>query len=187
MALGNPDFVFNFDIIKAGKDVGHIAAKNRTLTIRQSGRDTICVDIARIESLELLHAESASIGQATAGIMVGAAVAGPLGALVGVGAGRLFREVHCVLTLAGGQAFVCTTLAKVYEDFLAHRRILAIEDTAAGQLSPARLDQLLARSAPIPGPSIDEPVSAPKSNVAIASVRPSLPTYSLLIPTFTKR
>ncbi|WP_305822951.1 hypothetical protein [Massilia brevitalea] len=143
MAIGDSKFVYNFEVITNGKVVGTIAARGKEISvvIFEGGRSSYSLD--QIDSIELIHAEGASLPQGGRGMVLGALVAGPLGAIAGAGMGRLLRECHFVLTLKNGRALLCKGLHKVYADFEAHRKILAFEERGT-----KAIDTLLSKTTP---------------------------------------
>lgn len=125
MAPGNNSFVYNFEIVNEGKTVGTITAKGSDISIKIFGGTGSRHHLNEIASIELIHAESASVSQGGTGMVLGAVLAGPVGAVLGASMGRLLREAYFILTLTSGRAFLCKSLNKIYESFEAHRKIIA--------------------------------------------------------------
>lgn len=143
MALGDNSFVYNFEIVHDGKVIGAVTAKGRELNVWIFGGARTAYRLADIASVALIHAEGANLARGGSGAVVGALVAGPLGAVAGAALGRLLRECHFTLVLNNGRSFLCKGLVKIYEDFEAHRAIVALPVPSA-----AKIDTIAASSAP---------------------------------------
>lgn len=174
MTLGSSTIVYEFELVNEGKKVGTLCVKGRAVTVVVFGHQT-CYKLEDIDSTELVHAQSANALQGGRGIVLGAMLAGPVGAALGASMGRLLREVHFILRLTNGHAFVCKSLSKTYEAFEAHRKIAAVSALSSTFTNPA-----LPSTEPFLR-SENTPQEKVKSNVTTAEKKAAIPTNVLYV------
>lgn len=126
MAIGDNSFVYNFEVVRDGRTIGAVTAKGSEISIWIFGSERTSCRLADIASVTLIHAEGASLAKGGSGAVVGALIAGPVGAIAGAAFGRLLRKCHFLLELANGRKFLCKGLAKIFDDFEGHRKIIAL-------------------------------------------------------------